>query len=307
VADFRIVETRADLRAAQEVLRAALAARMPARPGTYTFGYPGGRYETSKLHANGDIWCFHQVLKNEGQPRYWNAFGLASSLQQERSNDITVEVNSPLEGVNRRIAGLFARSTNGRLAFLHTGRVGGGRTGVGKDEFLAKYRGTTVTIDDGRGASNSREALLLAHLDDPNAVRLIADFVMAVAWFKSIGRDGGSASNVTSLPMAKLLDLARTASSTPTSRLREVVEFVRSEYVTEYAKRRANGICDLCKEPAPFVVNGRPFLECHHIQRLADNGEDSPTNTVALCPNCHRRMHHAATDADLLMLKNRAR
>jgi 5-methylcytosine-specific restriction protein A len=54
-------------------------------------------------------------------------------------------------------------------------------------------------------------------------------------------------------------------------------------------------------------VKGEPFLECHHIQRLADNGEDGPTNTVALCPNCHRRMHFAATAADKAALIRRAR
>lgn len=306
MADFHIVKKRAELLSAQHVFENALAARMPVRPGTYTFGYPGGRYDTSRLHANTDIWCFHKVLTNVGVPRYWNAFGLSSSLQAGRSNDITVEINSPLEGVNRRVAGLFARSATGRLALLHTGRIGGGRQGVGKEQFLGTYEGNDVTIDDGRGAGDERAALLLTYLDDPNAVQYIADFVLAVAQFKSGNSDG--AVDAISLPMAKLRDMARaTSSKTPTGRLRQVVDFDRSPYVAEYAKRRANGICDLCQQPGPFTVNGRRFLECHHIQRLADNGEDSLTNTVALCPNCHRRIHLAGTDADRAMLKSRAR
>lgn len=68
--------------------------------------------------------------------------------------------------------------------------------------------------------------------------------------------------------------------------------FVRDRYISEYAKRRAQGICQLCGEPAPFTDrDGVPFLETHHIIWLADGGDDSIENTVALCPNCHRKMH----------------
>ena len=40
---------------------------------------------------------------------------------------------------------------------------------------------------------------------------------------------------------------------------------------------------------APFIKeNGAPFLEIHHLKRLADGGSDTISNTVAICPNCHR-------------------
>jgi 5-methylcytosine-specific restriction protein A len=59
-----------------------------------------------------------------------------------------------------------------------------------------------------------------------------------------------------------------------------------------YARLRANGICEYCNEPAPFVdIYGLPFLEVHHIRRLADDGPDIPKNVAALCPNCHREAH----------------
>ena len=68
--------------------------------------------------------------------------------------------------------------------------------------------------------------------------------------------------------------------------------YVRDRYVSEYAKRRAHGICQLCNQPAPFCDNsGEPYLETHHIIWLADGGDDSIENTIALCPNCHRKMH----------------
>lgn len=69
-------------------------------------------------------------------------------------------------------------------------------------------------------------------------------------------------------------------------------QYTRSLYVSEFAKRRAQGICQLCLQPAPFNDEfGKPYLEAHHIIWLSQGGEDSVSNTVALCPNCHRKMH----------------
>lgn len=79
--------------------------------------------------------------------------------------------------------------------------------------------------------------------------------------------------------------------------------FVRDRYVSEYAKRRANGYCQLCGSPAPFLdKDGKPFLETHHVIWLAEGGSDSVDNTVALCPNCHRKMHYLNLDEDVQTL-----
>lgn len=80
--------------------------------------------------------------------------------------------------------------------------------------------------------------------------------------------------------------------------------YVRNKYVSDYAKRRAKGICQLCGKPAPFVDrNGEPYLETHHVKWLGDGGVDSIDNTVALCPNCHRKMHslNLPEDVDTLL------
>ena len=73
------------------------------------------------------------------------------------------------------------------------------------------------------------------------------------------------------------------------------------------AKRRANGICQLCDEPAPFKdKNGEPFLESHHIVWLSNGGEDTIENSTALCPNCHRKMHSLNLRADIDKLNAKA-
>jgi 5-methylcytosine-specific restriction enzyme A len=90
--------------------------------------------------------------------------------------------------------------------------------------------------------------------------------------------------------------------------MREVVSevFDGDQIVSEYAKRRADGICQLCSLPAPFRNrNGEPFLEIHHIVPLAEGGSDTIDNVCALCPNCHRKMHLLNLPADVVRLRNR--
>lgn len=66
----------------------------------------------------------------------------------------------------------------------------------------------------------------------------------------------------------------------------------RDPYIAEIAKKRAKGNCTLCGNPAPFAdLHGNPYLESHHITWLSEGGKDSLDNVVALCPNCHRKMH----------------
>lgn len=79
--------------------------------------------------------------------------------------------------------------------------------------------------------------------------------------------------------------------------------YVRSPIIAQYAKYRANGHCELCGAPAPFEVNGEPYLEAHHLVFVSEGGRDSIDNVVALCPNCHRRMHSLRDPVDLRRLK----
>lgn len=102
-------------------------------------------------------------------------------------------------------------------------------------------------------------------------------------------------------------ELKKRAEATPNKRGQRnttVIQYDRSPWISEYAKRRAKGVCQLCLQPAPFS-NGKsePYLETHHIIWLAKGGEDSIDNTVALCPNCHRKMHIVNSQKDIEKLK----
>jgi 5-methylcytosine-specific restriction protein A len=82
------------------------------------------------------------------------------------------------------------------------------------------------------------------------------------------------------------------ASSLPTKTSASTTVFERSRDVRDYVLARSHGICEGCQKPAPFErTNGSPYLEAHHLRRLSDGGPDDPRFVIALCPNCHRRVH----------------
>ena len=78
------------------------------------------------------------------------------------------------------------------------------------------------------------------------------------------------------------------------TRLVEV--FKRSPYVVAEVLHRASGVCGSCLKAAPFTrkKDGAPYLEVHHKKQLAHGGEDTVENAIAVCPNCHRQLHHGA-------------
>ncbi len=102
-----------------------------------------------------------------------------------------------------------------------------------------------------------------------------------------------------------VFESAKHGNSTPGQRKVGVNQYQRNEAVIEFAKRLAKGNCQLCKEKAPFKdKEGFPYLETHHIVWLSEGGSDTIENTVALCPNCHKKMHILNDKEDRKYLKD---
>lgn len=92
-------------------------------------------------------------------------------------------------------------------------------------------------------------------------------------------------------------------SRAPSSTTVTVTQFKRCASVKEWVLANAKGICECCKREAPFKgADGLPFLEVHHVRQLTDSGTDTVSNTVALCPNCHRELHFGAR-REMLVLR----
>jgi 5-methylcytosine-specific restriction protein A len=78
-----------------------------------------------------------------------------------------------------------------------------------------------------------------------------------------------------------------------------------------YVLARAAGVCESCNQPAPFMTaKGQPYLEPHHTRRLSDGGPDDPRFVGAVCPSCHREIHHgmhgqAKNDALIVVIQRK--
>lgn len=103
-------------------------------------------------------------------------------------------------------------------------------------------------------------------------------------------------------------DYLSSSISGPAARKNRITSYItRSMQVAKATRDRANGICQLCGNPAPFMDKyGNPYLETHHIIWLSRGGKDSTDNTVALCPNCHTKMHVVDDTADVEILQRNA-
>ncbi len=80
----------------------------------------------------------------------------------------------------------------------------------------------------------------------------------------------------------------------PASRQATVTLIDRDPDVKAWLLDNSNGVCESCNSKAPFISStGIPYLEVHHVKRLADSGPDTLENAVAVCPNCHKALHYS--------------
>ncbi|XLP24100.1 HNH endonuclease [Bacillus toyonensis] len=106
------------------------------------------------------------------------------------------------------------------------------------------------------------------------------------------------------LDYQELKERAKKAALVSNKRYTKTETYQRNEFVAECSKRRANGICELCEQKAPFKdKKGNPYLESHHVEWLSEGGKDTIYNTVGVCANCHRRLHILNDKNDVMKLK----
>lgn len=114
--------------------------------------------------------------------------------------------------------------------------------------------------------------------------------------------------NVSDIETATESYLASCATGNAVRKCRITSYITRSVEVARATKSHANGVCQLCGLAAPFRdKKGEPYLETHHIIWLSHGGKDATNNTVALCPNCHTKMHIVNDHADVEKLLNKVK
>lgn len=170
-----VITKKKDIDAAQRQLRDRI--REEAGPvRRRKLGFPSGEMEAKTCHVERlDLWHATSRLPN----RWWNGFGFGDI--EVPSLSIVAEVNPSFDG-SRRSAGAFLQGADGKVWLAHSGRVGGGKKGVGRTAFLSVFSGSVEDVD-------GHDYVVIGRIDAKNFLDKLATFVRTVQSFKA-GVDG---------------------------------------------------------------------------------------------------------------------
>lgn len=91
----------------------------------------------------------------------------------------------------------------------------------------------------------------------------------------------------------KILTESPVGKKSPSKQTQQSLVYDRDPAVIAWLLDNSKGRCENCDQEAPFVKeDGAFYLEVHHVLQLAEDGSDTTTNAVAVCPNCHRELHY---------------
>ncbi|MHC4415662.1 MAG: hypothetical protein ACYS0G_10290 [Planctomycetota bacterium] len=152
-------------------------------------GFQGGGAEFDIYwRATERIWVL--LDPDVAENRYRCCFGLQHPSAHE-SLAITCEINPPHEGIDRKIAGVFLRDDRGVIHVAHSGKIGGGRAGIGKTAFLAAYRGDNIEPVEWADGVRSK-AIVVGAIDAREFPSQLAHFVREVERFKAVTAGGAA-------------------------------------------------------------------------------------------------------------------
>lgn len=182
---FSLLESKDEIAKAQRKLEASIGRDFYKR-ATKNIGYPGGTTYDAKIFTDGHYWFHSEDYRNSTTPRRLNWFGL---FYKDIDLQISVEINTAYEGRNDQVAGFFARdSDTGSTYLLHSGRVGGGRKGVGKSAFLVWGDQRLIDVADSSGSI--REGVLVMPVEGTAATRSAIRYIDTIVRFKQAVRAG---------------------------------------------------------------------------------------------------------------------
>ena len=142
-------------------------------------GYPSGSFEdTVKYSPELDIWISTQIHDT----KFWNGFGVGQPIEN-KNNSLNGEINYPINGISRRIAGAFGIEDNGTVLVLHRGKIGGGTKGIGKHFFTDNFRGDFVEAIDGNRESRF---CVVGELESSYFPEQVANFIKEIHRVKKL-------------------------------------------------------------------------------------------------------------------------
>lgn len=171
MAHFSVITKKRDLGSAQRRLQERV--RGEGEPRWINVGYQGGSFPVMASYVQRlDLWYAPRREHN----RWWNGFGLGEPVGTSPMS-IVAEVNPTFDG-SRRAAGAFLRDGKGQVWLAHSGRIGGGKKGVGRTAFLDAFSGTVQEVE-------GHDYVIIGRIDARNFPDRLVAFVRAVQAFKA--------------------------------------------------------------------------------------------------------------------------
>ena len=191
--DFTVIEDKKEIEQAQSTFAKNMK-KEATKHGDLFAAHQHGRKE---VHAywfkdSNFWWGYHKAPKSK-IPNWWNAFRFIHNKTGEpywgRANGMTVQINPPISGNTWQQSGIFVKDSDNEIYIAHTGKIGGGREGIGRELFVANYPGTQQW-QEVTGSRGKKNAVIISHINSPDLISNIGFFVKAVDDIKQAKSSG---------------------------------------------------------------------------------------------------------------------
>ncbi len=185
-----VIEDKKEVSLAHRKLEQKLISQS-TKHGKINVGYPGGHdIVMSYWFAKQKFWW---ALKKYSWV-YWNSFGIETNDNEPQwnsnhSHNITCEFNLSPSGKRSKKAGCFVKDENGKIYLAHTGKIGGGRKGIGKSAVEENYSGLKQWYDVS-GSAGPKKVIIISGLDDRQLLSNLAFFVHEIKKIKELAVRG---------------------------------------------------------------------------------------------------------------------
>lgn len=134
---YKVVTDKREISDAISALETQIANGSEQMVRSLGFPGPGAGFKDSTIywHNEEKFWSYFRTVEK----RHWCAYGTSIGNDKEELVP-TVEINPPLEGVNRMVRGQILTDNTGGFFLAHKGGLGGGRGGSVKiHDFWTKF------------------------------------------------------------------------------------------------------------------------------------------------------------------------
>lgn len=185
-----VLEDKKEIALAHKKLEQKLVSQS-TKHGKINIGYPGGnRTVIGYWFGKQKFWW---AVKN-GFDSYWNSFGIRINENEpewnsRHSHNITWQFSPPYSGNTWIKSSCFVKDESGKIYLAHTGKIGGGRKGIGKSAFEENFSGFKQW-QEVIGSAGPKRVVIISALDDKNLVSNIAYIVREVRKIKELAVKG---------------------------------------------------------------------------------------------------------------------